>query len=90
MRIRLRKYAEAPAHSAKAVQANPRFSVLYALHAAVLAVAGRVDEARVVARRVLELEPAFRVNHFLEFAGWVEAETREALAVGIRQAGLPE
>ena len=90
VRIRLRNYADAPAHFAKAVQANPRFSVLYALHAAVLAVAGRIDEARVVGRRVLELEPAFRVGRFLEFAGWVEGETREALAVGIRQAGLPE
>lgn len=90
MRVRLGKYAEASAHFAKAVHANPHFSILHALHAAVLANGGRVDEARVVARRVLEVEPAFRANHFLEFAGWVEAETREALAVGIRQAGLPE
>jgi adenylate cyclase len=90
VRIRLRNYDDAPAHFAKAVQANPRFSVLYALHAAVLALAGRIDEARVVGRRVLELEPAFRIGRFLEFAGWVQAETREVLAVGIRQAGLPE
>jgi adenylate cyclase len=90
VRIRLRNYDDAAAHCAKAVQANPRFSVLYALHAAVLALAGRIEEARLVGRRVLELEPAFRLGRFLEFAGWVQAETREALAVGIRQAGLPE
>ena len=33
----------------KAVQANPRFSVLYALHTAALAQADRLDEARLVA-----------------------------------------
>jgi TolB-like protein/Tfp pilus assembly protein PilF len=90
VRLCLRRYDDAAAYFAKAVQANPRFSVLYALQASALAMAGRIEEAKVVARRLLELEPGFRVRPFLEFAGFVKPETREAFAVGFRQAGLPE
>ena len=54
VRLRLRRYDDAAACFAKAVQANPRFSVMYALQAAALAMAGRINEANVVARRLLE------------------------------------
>ena len=90
VRSRLRRYDDAVPYFAKAVQANPRFSVLYALHASALAMAGHIEEAKRVTRRLLELEPTFRVGPFLEFAGFVEPETREALAVGFRHASLPE
>jgi TolB-like protein/class 3 adenylate cyclase/Flp pilus assembly protein TadD len=90
LRLRLRHYDDAAPHFAKAVQANPRFSTLYALHAAVLAIAGRSEEARVFGQRILELEPTFRVGRFIEFAGWVHPDIREPIAIGIRQAGLPE
>jgi len=82
-----------PAHIraiAKAVQANPRFSVLYALQASALAMAGRIEEATTLARRLLELEPTFRALRFLEFAGFVKPEIREAFAAAFREAGLPE
>ncbi len=90
VRIRLRRYDDAAACFAKAVQANPRFSVLYALHAGALGLAGRGDEAKAVGRRLMELEPNFRLRGFIEFAGFVMKDTRDALAVGLRQAGLPE
>ncbi len=89
-RIRQRRYDDAAAHFAKAVQANPRFSTMYALHASALALAGRGEEAKAVARRLLELEPTFRLPPFLEFSAFVEKETRELLADGFRQLGLPE
>src|SRR2546427_12138187 len=38
----------------------------------------------------LELEPTFRAIRFLEFAGFVKPEIREAFAVAFREAGLPE
>src|SRR5262245_8481725 len=90
VRIRLRRYDDAASCLAKAVLANPRFSILYAVHAGALGLAGRGDEAKAVARRLLELEADFRLSAFIEFAGFVEKETRETLAVGLRQAGLPE
>jgi TolB-like protein/Tfp pilus assembly protein PilF len=90
VRLRLGRYDDAAAHVAKAVQANPRFSVLYALHAAVLVVAGRVEEATALGRRLLELDPTFRVGSLLGFAGFARPEIQDALAAGIRQVGLPE
>lgn len=75
---------------AKAVLANPRFSVLYALQAAALAMAGRVEEAKAVGRRVLELEPGFRLRRFIEFAAFVDPKAREAVETGALRAGLPE
>ena len=47
-------------------------------------------EANALARRLLELEPTFRAIRFLEFAGFVKPEIREAFAVAFREAGLPE
>jgi hypothetical protein len=64
--------------------------VLYALHASTLALAGRSEEAKTVVRRVLELEPTFRVGPFLEFAAFAEKNIRERVVDGCRQAGLPE
>src|SRR5438046_1729805 len=90
VRLRLRRYDDAAACLAKAVQANPRFSVLYALQASALAMAGRIEEANALARRLLELEPTFRAIRFLEFAGFVKPEIREAFAAAFREAGLPE
>ena len=90
VRLRLRRYDDAAACFAKAVQANPRFSVLYALQASALAMAGRIEEANALARRLVELEPTFRALRFLEFAGFVKPEIREAFAVAFREAGLPE
>jgi tetratricopeptide (TPR) repeat protein len=90
VRVRQRRYDEAAAYGAKAIQANPRFSVLYALQATFLALAGRLDEAKSFGRRLLELEPTFHVEPVVQFVGFAEPETREAVARGLRQAGLPE
>jgi len=43
-----------------------------------------------VARRLLELEPTFRVGSFVAFASFIDAQVRDAMAVGMRQADLPE
>jgi hypothetical protein len=55
-----------------------------------LGLVGHVEEAKLVAQRLLELEPAFRVGAFVAFAHFVDAQLRDAVAVGIRRAGLPE
>jgi len=55
-----------------------------------LGLGGRVEEAKAVARRLLELEPAFRVGSFIAFAHFVDPQLRDAVAVGIRRAGVSE
>src|SRR5262245_11392235 len=90
VRVRQRRYDDAAVRIAKAVQANPGFSVLYAVQAAALALTGRTDEAKIVARRLLEIEPAFRVQAYIAFAGFMVPEALTPLADGLRQAGLPE
>jgi adenylate cyclase len=60
------RYDEAGSHFAKSVQANSRFSSLYFLEAPALALAGRVEAARPLVRRRLELEPSFRLRLFSE------------------------
>jgi tetratricopeptide (TPR) repeat protein len=90
VRFRAQRYDDAAAHFAKAAQANPRFSVPHVLQASALALAGRTDDAKAVARRVLELEPTFNVRRFMDFTAFIKSEVREALAVGARHAGLPE
>jgi tetratricopeptide (TPR) repeat protein len=62
VRIRERRFDDAAAHIAKAVLANQQFSVLYYWHTAALALAGRIEEAKSSARRVLELEPNFHIG----------------------------
>jgi adenylate cyclase len=81
-------YDEAASHYAKAVQANSRFSTLYFFQAASLALAGRMDEARPIVRRLLELEPTFRTRLIFE-VGMVRS-VADKLAEGARLLGLPE
>jgi adenylate cyclase len=91
VRVRERRYDEAAALFSKGVQANPRFSTLYAFQTATLAVAGRDEEARSVARRLLELEPNFHVRPFLGFAsGFMHKAAADQLSAGLSKVGLPE
>jgi TolB-like protein/Flp pilus assembly protein TadD len=91
VRVREGRYADAASHFAKAVQANPRFSWLYAAQAAALALAGRVEEARLMARRILDLEPTFRIKPLVDLLSpIIRPELVSALTTGFGQAGLPE
>jgi tetratricopeptide (TPR) repeat protein len=90
-RFRERRFDEASAYYSKAVQANPRFSTLYMLHAAALAQAGREEEARSVASRLLALEPNFRLRPFMAaFSPFLLSDLMDSLLAGSRKAGLPE
>jgi len=91
VRIRDRRFDDAAANLAKAVQANPRFSVLYVVHAAALALAGRIEDSKSVAKRALELEPNFHVGPWEHLAPkFMLPELWRPLLAGLRQAGLPE
>ena len=73
----------------KAVQANPRFSLSHALHAAALSRLGRVDEAKAAARRIQECEPDFTVSGFVR-AHTGRADIWDPIGDALRRVGLPE
>jgi adenylate cyclase len=90
VRLRNGRFDDAASYYSKAVQANPRFSVLYALHTSALAQAGRVDEARLVVSRLLALDPNFRVQPFKAGFSHFHPDLIESVSAGLRKAGLPE
>jgi tetratricopeptide (TPR) repeat protein len=91
VRFREQRYDDAAAFYANAVQANPRFSSLYAGQAMALAMAGRIKESNSQARRLLELEPTFRVRSFVDFfAQFSRPELIDRFEEGLRKSGLPE
>ena len=91
VRIRKGRFADAAACLAKAMQANPQFSVVCVEHAAALALADRGDEAKAVAQRVLELEPQFRAGAWERLVRkFMLPELWRPLMDGVRLAGLPE
>ena len=91
-RLREQRYDEAAAFYANGVQANPRFSLLYYLQCLALALAGRDDEARAAARRLLEVEPSFRFGPVIEVIRPC-VDGPEIAAIGAdasRRLGLPD
>ncbi len=81
-------FSESAAAGGRAAQANPRFSYPQVVQTAALAKSGRLDEARVTARRVLELEANFTVAEFVK-AHSGRADIWQPIGEALRQAGLP-
>ena len=83
------RYEDAASHYANAVQANPRFSTLYFIRAAALALTGRAEEARSIAEQGLELEPDVRVSELFDHCLFHRG-LMSKLMEGARLLGLPE
>jgi TolB-like protein/Tfp pilus assembly protein PilF len=82
------RYDEAAAWMAKCAEANPDFGGFLGGQAAYLALAGRMDEARSVCARALELEPGLSIRTALSLG---LAPTHEVkLVQGYLLLGLPE
>jgi TolB-like protein/Tfp pilus assembly protein PilF len=82
------RYDDAASQYAKAVEASSGFSSFYFCQAIALALAGRIEEARPIVRRALEIEPTFRIRLIFEL-GVVPAISNK-FAEGARLLGLPE
>ena len=82
------RYEEAAAYWGKCVRANPSFGGFAMGQAVVLALAGRMDEARPIFARALELEPESRIRTILEL-GFVPA-IADKMVQGARMLGAPE
>jgi len=88
-RFKLGHFDEAASAAYKAVQSNPAHSISYMLLAAALAKLGRINDARSAAATVLILQPGF--SYRAQFKGVdCEPALAEALALAVRDSGLPE
>jgi adenylate cyclase len=83
------RFEESSTAAGRAAQANPRFSVPAIFQTAALASLGRDAAAAASARRLLELEPSFRIGPLI--SSYSSNKARLAmLAEALRRAGLPE
>jgi adenylate cyclase len=82
-------FAAAVEAAGKAIQANPRFSLLHVLHAAALSRIDRVAEAQAAAARVQECEPDFTISRFVQ-SHTGRADIWEPIGDALRRLGLPE
>jgi DNA-binding SARP family transcriptional activator/TolB-like protein len=85
-----RDYESAVVVGRQVSQTNPDFSAACKPYLAALGHLGQMQEAAVVRRRLLSIEPDFTVLRFLATSPWARAEDREHYALGLRLAGIPE
>ena len=82
-------FVEAASAASRASAVNPRFSVPRYLHPAALLRLGRTDEAKSMAKVLLELQPGFTISGLV--AGKITTPERmDLLADALRQVGLPD
>jgi adenylate cyclase len=83
-------YAEAAEAAYRAIEYNPRFLPARAMLAACLVRLGNLEEARTEAKRVLALEPNFRLKASLAPVASGISEVSAPLLDAFKETGLPE
>jgi tetratricopeptide (TPR) repeat protein len=85
-----RDYESAIASGRAVIEMNPSFSATYKPYLAALGHLGRTQEAAVVRRRLLTIEPDFTVERFIATSPLERESDRDHYAEGLRLAGVPE
>ena len=85
-----RDYESAVAVGRAVSEMNPSFSATYKPYLAALGHLGRSQEAAVVRRRLLTIEPDFTIERFITTSPLEREADREHYAQGLRLAGIPE
>jgi len=85
-----RDYESATAVGRAVSEMNPSFSATYKPYLAALGHLGRTQEAAVVRRRLLAIEPDFTVERFVATSPLERESDRDHYAQGLRLAGIPE
>ena len=85
-----RDYETAVAVGRAVSEMNPSFSATYKPYLAALGHLGRTQEAAVVRRRLLTIEPDFTVERFIAASPLEREADRDHYAQGLRLAGVPE
>ncbi len=83
-------YEDAARWSRRSMAVYPQYEANLRFLAASLAAAGRLDEARRVARSLLELRPDFRASRFAARYAYRDPKRNSLLAEHLRTAGLPD
>ena len=84
------RFEEAAAAASSAAQTNPRFTMPHVLQAAALSRLDRDEDARIVVRRLLELQPGINAATAVLSARYANPESMAALRSALLRAGLPE
>ena len=69
---------------------NPAFSSSCKPYLAALGHLGQLQEAAVVLRRLLAIDPGFTIENYLKASPFVRESDRDHFAQGLRLAGVPE
>ncbi len=83
-------YEAAVAAGREVSEMNPAFSNACKPYLAALGHLGRPEEADVVRRRLLAIEPDFTIAAFIKASPFEREQDREHFADGLRKAGLPD
>jgi len=90
-KVVLNRYDDAAVWLRRSIEANRNNPMSHFLLSAVLALLGRLDEARAAAASGLALNPQFKIAHYRTFLPErVNLEQRERVIEGMRMAGVPE
>lgn len=84
------RYEEALAAGQRATHEGPNFVGGYRVMLGSLVSLGRLDEARMLVPRLLELMPGFSVSRYRSLSPFKDKALRNRMAEGMRAAGLPE
>jgi TolB-like protein/class 3 adenylate cyclase len=84
------RYDETSSWAEKALQQRPNYVSGMRMAAAGHALAGRLEEARKMIARMLQLDPEMRVSNLKNVVGFFGAEDLARYSEGLRKAGLPE
>ena len=85
-----RDYEAAVAYGRAVSEMNPSFSAACKPYLAALGYLGQQQEAAVVRRRLLSIEPNFTIRRFLATTPFERSQDRVVYAEGLRRAGIPE
>lgn len=85
------RYDDAIKWTSTALQLQPKLGVTLRVAIAANALDGRLDEAREILKRHLEIEPGVRISTIREtYLRRVTLQSWEILTDGLRKAGFPE
>jgi len=87
--LHAKRYPEAVDAATRAVESSPDFSISHAYLAAALVRSGRLEEARVTARRVLTLDPTMSIRRWSAELGFMQA-VFDPFAEALHAAGIPK
>ena len=85
-----RDYEGAVTAGRAVIELNPAFSASYKPYLSALGHLGQVDEAAIVTRRLMGVEPGFTIRKLRRAMLFERLEDQENLLEGLRRAGLPE